>query len=99
MRASMSPFGAIITAVGGPWFRVVYPNGDVTSYVAIVYDAVVTAGQPAADGDETVETRWFHVSKLDGIELAPFTRALFDVLGPPFAAPGLEGTTLPLRNV
>ena len=48
--------GAILGVIGGPEFRITYPNGDQTSYVSTVFDATVIGGTPAADGDET--SRW-----------------------------------------
>ena len=40
--------------VGGPRYRLQYPNGDLVSYVSIVYDARVLAGTAHPDSDETV---------------------------------------------
>jgi len=58
----------LIGVYGGPEFRVSYPNGDLVSYVAIVY-ACNAAGTPAAlDTDEVDEVRF--VTHLDGLPTA-----------------------------
>jgi hypothetical protein len=45
----------LLTAVGDPDYRVLYPNGDQLAYVGIVYQARVVSGRPTPDGDETFE--------------------------------------------
>ena len=35
--------GPILAVLGGPEYRLTYPNGDQTSYVATVFDATVSA--------------------------------------------------------
>ena len=47
-RASGWSLGRILGVVGGPEFRITYPNGDQTSYVSTVFDATVTGGTPDA---------------------------------------------------
>ena len=73
--------GPILAALGGPDFHVVYPNGDRTAYVAVVYDATMTGGTPAPDGDETLEVDWHPIGGLATLELTPFARATFAALG------------------
>ena len=73
--------GPILAAVGGPDFRVRYPNGDETAYVAVVYDATVVGGTAAPDHDETVEVGWFSPSELAALDLGSFARATFTALG------------------
>lgn len=62
--------------LGGPQFKMEYPNGDVTSYVAVVFDARVAAGVPRPDGDETVEVGWFAPADLEDPEVSDYTRNL-----------------------
>jgi 8-oxo-dGTP pyrophosphatase MutT (NUDIX family) len=69
------------TVVGGPRFRLTYPNGDLVSYVSIVFDVRVVAGEPRADGEETVAVAWFAPEELRAAELTDFTVALFDAIG------------------
>jgi ADP-ribose pyrophosphatase YjhB (NUDIX family) len=58
----------LIGVYGGPEFRISYPNGDLVSYVAIVY-ACRAAGTPAAlDTSEVDEVRF--VARLDGLPAA-----------------------------
>jgi 8-oxo-dGTP diphosphatase len=68
-------------AVGGPGYRVHYPNGDLCSYVASVFDAVVEAGTPTPDGDEAHELRWFEVGEIHELELDPLNRHLLSDVG------------------
>lgn len=71
----------LLTAVGGPEFRITYPNGDRTAYVSIVYEAEVVGGSPRPDYDETVDVAWFELDALAAIELGDFARHMFIRLG------------------
>jgi len=62
--------------LGGPDFTVVYPNGDQCAYVSTVFDAVVVSGEPRADGDETIEVRWFRPEELADLEMDRCNRAI-----------------------
>lgn len=68
----------IRTVLGGPRYRLVYPNSDIVSYVSIVFDASIVAGTPAPDGDETTETGWFARDELGRVALTAFTVELLD---------------------
>ncbi len=68
--------GPVRAVLGGPDYRVTYPNGDVTSYVATVFDARVVAGTPKADGDETSEVAWFDPHHLPLDQMGTLTKAL-----------------------
>ncbi len=68
------------TALGGPGYRVYYPNGDVCSYVSIVFDAVVVSGELAGD-DEVAELRWFHSADIGELELDPLNHHLLRDVG------------------
>jgi ADP-ribose pyrophosphatase YjhB (NUDIX family) len=61
---------------GGPQYRLTYPNGDLVSYVSIVFDAHVVEGTPRPDGDETQAASWFSVRELAELALTDFTLAL-----------------------
>lgn len=69
------------TVLGGPEYRITYPNGDQTSYVSIVFDAKVAGGEPAPDHEETTEARWFGLDDLASAELNSFARALLTDAG------------------
>ncbi len=73
--------GPILGVVGGPDFRLTYPNGDQTSYVTTAYAATVVGGTPRPDGDETVEVGWWHPAALPLDEMSHFTRSLLGALG------------------
>ena len=71
----------IVAALGGPEFRLRYPNGDQTAYVTIVYRARVVAAAPRPDGDETDRVEWFSPSELVAAPLNAFALAQFQALG------------------
>lgn len=73
--------GPILAVVGGPEFRITYPNGDETSYVSTVFAATVTGGAPRPDGDETSEVAWWDPGHLPYAEMSAFTRALLAAVG------------------
>jgi ADP-ribose pyrophosphatase YjhB (NUDIX family) len=63
-------------AVGGPEYRTTYANGDVLSYVALIYDGVVIDGEPTADGDETIDVGWFSVADIADLSKDEFLTLL-----------------------
>lgn len=67
-------------AVGGPGYRVHYPNGDVCSYVSVVFDAEPVSGELAGD-DEVAELRWFRRDQITELALDPLNRHLLDDVG------------------
>jgi 8-oxo-dGTP pyrophosphatase MutT (NUDIX family) len=74
-------------AVGGPGYRVNYPNGDVCSYVSIAFDAVVVSGELAGD-DEVAELRWFRSDEIGELDLDPLNRHLLRDVGVLTSPPG-----------
>ena len=62
--------------VGGPQFRMTYPNGDLVSYVPTIFDAHLIDGKPRVDGDETIDVAWFTTGQVAGAALSEFTVAL-----------------------
>jgi ADP-ribose pyrophosphatase YjhB (NUDIX family) len=73
--------GPILGVIGGPEFRVTYPNGDQTSYVSTVFDATVIGGSPRPDGDETCAAQWWPRHQMPYGEMSSFTRALLQAVG------------------
>lgn len=72
----------LVGAIGGPQFRLTYPNGDRTAYVGIVYEARLTdGGEPRPDGDEVDMVRWFRRDELTGAEVGEFAQETFRALG------------------
>lgn len=74
--------GRLLTALGGPQYRLTYPNGDQCSVVSRVYEATVTGGEPRPDNDETSEVRWFDLDELESLELNEFNQRLLTVALP-----------------
>ena len=73
--------GALLAVLGGPEYRITYPNGDDTSYVSTVFDARVIGGSPTPDGDETLDVEWWAPSELPYAEMSSFTHALLGAVG------------------
>ncbi len=73
--------GPILAVLGGPEYRVTYPNGDRTSYVVTVFDATVVRGAPRADGDETSAAAWWHPDDMPLDQMGTLTRALLGQIG------------------
>ncbi len=73
--------GALLGVVGGPEYRMVYPNGDQTCYVTTVFDAEVISGSPTPDGDETTAVSWWSPRALPVERMSAFTIALFTAIG------------------
>ncbi len=73
--------GPILGVLGGPQFRMTYPNGDETSYVSTVFAATVTGGTLRPDGDETSAVQWWDPDHLPYGEMSAFTRALLRAVG------------------
>jgi 8-oxo-dGTP pyrophosphatase MutT (NUDIX family) len=66
----------LLDVLGGPEFRINYPNGDMTAYVSAVFEAVVTSGTPRPDGDETSAAAWWAPEELEELPMDTLTRAL-----------------------
>ena len=64
----------IIGVYGGPQYRVVYPNGDVASYVATVFECKVVSGEMAPDHEESLDVRYFSEAELDSMQIWPAAR-------------------------
>jgi 8-oxo-dGTP pyrophosphatase MutT (NUDIX family) len=73
--------GELLGVVGGPEYRMVYPNGDQTAYVTTVFDARVISGSPRPDGDETTAVSWWSPAALPVDRMSTFTIALFTAIG------------------
>ena len=73
--------GDVLGVLGGPEYRVTYPNGDRSAYVVTVFDATVIGGTPRPDGDETSEVGWFRSDNLPIDHFGRLTKALVRDLG------------------
>lgn len=67
---------ALCGVFGGPDFRVRYDNGDEVAYVMAVFECEVVSGTPRADGDETLEARYFAKEDLADLNLARWARTV-----------------------
>jgi 8-oxo-dGTP pyrophosphatase MutT (NUDIX family) len=67
--------------LGGPRFRVTYPNGDQVGYVAAVFDCRQIGGTLRPDGEEITEARFFQRSELTGLDLSPYAEAILSLIG------------------
>jgi ADP-ribose pyrophosphatase YjhB (NUDIX family) len=73
--------GSLLAVLGGPEYRITYPNGDQTSYVSTIFEAEVIGGTPRPDGDETLAVEWWPADALPFEEMSPFTTALLTAVG------------------
>ncbi len=80
--------------VGGPAFRMTYPNGDQVAYVSTVFDGYVLDGTPRPNDDETSAVGWFSETELEGLDLSSFTRSLLGAMNILPVEPGVDGRSL-----
>ena len=73
--------GSILGVLGGPEYRVTYPNGDKTAYVVTAFDATVEGGTPRPDHEETSEVGWSDPDQLPFDQMGQLTRALLRDVG------------------
>jgi ADP-ribose pyrophosphatase YjhB (NUDIX family) len=71
----------VLAVLGGPEYRVTYPNGDESAYFVTVYGATMIGGPPRPDGDETSAVEWWAPEELPGLGVGPLTRALLRAVG------------------
>lgn len=71
----------LIGVASGPGMRYVYPNGDDTSNVSVIFGAKVANDAVINSDAESHELRWMDVP-VEGISLAPPSACIFD-LHPP----------------
>ncbi len=76
---------------GGPEFRVTYPNGDIVSYLTILFKARILSGTAKPDGVEIAEMRYFTREECTGLAMNSATRILirhaFEYEGRPWFQP------------
>jgi ADP-ribose pyrophosphatase YjhB (NUDIX family) len=61
---------------GGPEFLIHYPNGDVTFYTTVAFEASIVRGSLKADGVEIANLRYFTESECDASGLSPSSRVI-----------------------
>lgn len=62
----------ILGVYGGPEFLVTYQNGDVTSYLMVVFEGRVIEGEIRPDGVETLDVVYYSRDELAGLDLPPW---------------------------
>lgn len=72
----------LVTALGGPDYRLRYPNGDECACVVSVYSARVVGGRAAPDFDETSEVGWFGAEEIARVDVGELNRALLATVLP-----------------
>ncbi len=73
--------GSVLGVLGGPEYRVTYPNGDKTAYVVTVFGATVQSGTPKPDHEETSDVGWFAPEQLPFDRMGRLAKALFRDIG------------------
>ena len=66
----------IIGVFGGPEFLVRYPNGDLTYYTVIAFEASIIGGTLHADGEEIAALRFVNRSEWEAFSLTPSSRLI-----------------------
>ena len=74
----------IIAVWGGPDFVVRYPNGDEAEYLIVAFECAVAGGTLRADGDETLETRFWRAEDAAALPLSSWLQPVL----PRLYAPG-----------
>ena len=73
--------GRVLGALGGPEYRMTYPNGDEMAYITIVFEAYVDGGTMTPDGEEASALEWWELSDLKGCQMHSLTKALLRSVG------------------
>jgi 8-oxo-dGTP pyrophosphatase MutT (NUDIX family) len=66
----------LIGVFGGPEFLIHYPNGDVTYYTTVAFEATIVGGSLEADGVEMTRLRYFAAVECDALALTPSARLI-----------------------
>ena len=68
--------GKLVSAFGGPEYRITYPNGDQVSWVVLAYETIIVSGTPTPDLDEISELGWYSKEELAALEMSTLSRNL-----------------------
>jgi 8-oxo-dGTP pyrophosphatase MutT (NUDIX family) len=66
----------LIGVFGGPEFLVRYPNGDLTYYTTIAFEASVIGGALKADGEEIARLRYVTQTECEALVLNPSSQII-----------------------
>jgi 8-oxo-dGTP pyrophosphatase MutT (NUDIX family) len=72
----MIELSKLVGVFGGAEFRVTYPNGDVTYYTTIAFEARVVGGSHRPDGVEVASLRYFTKAECSSIRMSAPGRVL-----------------------
>jgi 8-oxo-dGTP pyrophosphatase MutT (NUDIX family) len=68
----------VIGVFGGPEFLIKYPNGDLTYYTTVVFEARKISGVCTADGLETLDVRYFTREECEHVSMTAPHRLILD---------------------
>lgn len=66
----------LVGVFGGPEFLIHYPNGDLTYYTTVAFEASLVGGSLKADGEEIARLRYFSQVECDALALTPSSRII-----------------------
>ncbi|MGY3452519.1 NUDIX domain-containing protein [Bradyrhizobium sp. USDA 4353] len=66
----------LLGVFGGPEFLIRYPNGDLTYYTVIAFEAVVIGGELTPDGDEIASLRFVDRQEWEQLPVSPSSRII-----------------------
>jgi 8-oxo-dGTP pyrophosphatase MutT (NUDIX family) len=66
----------IVGVFGGREFLIRYPNGDVTYYTTVAFEASIVGGSLKADGHEIAQLRYFTQTECNALPLSPSSRVI-----------------------
>ncbi|MGJ4947374.1 NUDIX domain-containing protein [Bradyrhizobium sp. HKCCYLS20291] len=66
----------LLGVFGGPEFLIRYPNGDLTYYTVIAFEADVIGGVLAADGHEIAALRFVDRTEWEQLDVSPSSRII-----------------------
>lgn len=81
----------VMGVFGGPEFCIEYSNGDLTSYIAVVFEARPIGGTLRPDGVEVSRLRYFTREEAIRLPMGPWNQTIlkhvFDHAGPAYFTP------------
>jgi 8-oxo-dGTP pyrophosphatase MutT (NUDIX family) len=66
----------LIGVFGGPEFMIRYPNGDLTYYTVIAFEAAVIGGALTPDGEEIASLRFVDRTEWEQLSISPSSRII-----------------------
>jgi 8-oxo-dGTP pyrophosphatase MutT (NUDIX family) len=66
----------LIGVFGGPEFMIRYPNGDLTYYTVIAFEAVIVGGALAPDGHEIASLKFVDKAEWEQLPISPSSRII-----------------------